>query len=439
MITLVDNTPTVVPSSSENEGLRLVANQSIGSLISHHPELLVFPQCLDDCEDDLKKQTICTMYENIDANGDRQMNITPTNVVGYIGVQDTKISICSRFSPKKGLGADYFLHYLLQKALSVNLFNLEHNYTEDDQVFDFLLLLFPGMLKQAIAQGLYKEYKTYSRNDANVKGGIEVVRHLRLNVPFNGNVAYRSREISYDNSVTELIRHTIEYIRSNQFGRTLLSSEMEIVECVSQIVTATPTYTKGDRNRIVRANQKPVAHPFYTKYKPLQNLCIRILRHQKIRYGDTSKRIYGILFDMSWLWEEYMAKILSDYTHPQNRKGTNPVYLGDNGAMIRFPDLYKGESDGVVLDAKYKNDIDRNDQHQVISYMYRLKSRYGGLLMPSKGKVNTHATDLLGYGKKLALHYLMIPQEAETYQDFVREINTSEEAFRYEIHSKTTN
>lgn len=99
--------------------------------------------------------------------------------------------------------------------------NLSHG-TSDEQLFNFLLYMFPKFLNEALSQGLYKEYKRNEYNDANVRGTIDINRHLRSNMPFNGRVAYRTREFSHDNHVTELIRHTIDYISKSRFGRTLL-------------------------------------------------------------------------------------------------------------------------------------------------------------------------------------------------------------------------
>ncbi len=35
------------------------------------------------------------------------------------------------------------------------------------------------------------------------------------------------------------------------------------------------------------------------------------LRYEKLKYGNDSKQIYGILFDGAWLWKEYLATILT--------------------------------------------------------------------------------------------------------------------------------
>lgn len=363
------------------------------------------------------------------------MHVQPTNIVGYFGVGDTNASIISRFSNTGGLDKDYFLHYLLQKALSVNIFNLEHSLSKDDQVFDFLMLLFPGFFKQALAQGLYKEYRGYARNDANVKGRIDVNRHLNLNAPFSGKVSYQSREISYDNNITELIRHTIEFMRTRELGRALLNADSDVADYVRQISASTPAYSKKDRNRIIRANLKPAKHPYFTKYRPLQNLCVRILRHESIRYGEEQDKVHGILFDMSWLWEEYLATLLPEYTHPKNRKGTDAIYLGENGALERYPDFYSGKVGGIVLDAKYKRNVDRNDEHQIIAYMYRLQSRYGGFLMPRIVAETTQPTQLLGYSQQIGKQYLVVPQDAGTYDEFCSSIDQFENMFVGRIES----
>ena len=63
-------------------------------------------------------------------------------------------------------------------------------------------------------KGVYKEYVKRQYNNTNISGTIDVARHVRSNIPFIGNVAYRTREFSYDNKLTQLVRHTIEKIQN---------------------------------------------------------------------------------------------------------------------------------------------------------------------------------------------------------------------------------
>lgn len=435
MIHLTDNSNETLRITNECEDVRLLANQTIESLVNSNPGLLVYPQCLKDCDDDLKKQYILSESEHIGKDQQRYMCLSTGNLVGFIGTPSTDISICSRFTGNNGLGQDYFLHYMLQRVLSINLFNLNHSISSEEQAFDFLILLFPTFLKDAVAQGIYKEYISVKRNDANVKGSIDISRHINKNIPFNGCIAYNSREISYDNSVTQLIRHTIECISMSDFGKAVLSSDKETIEAINQIKAATPSYSRNDRSAIIRANAKRVNHPFYTRYQDLQKICIRILRHQKIKYGVADSRINGILFDASWLWEEYLAKLLPSFKHPQNRKGTGMICLAKKNSLQRYPDFYNGEINGIVLDAKYKHAISRDDEHQVISYMYRLQSRLGGFLLPKESSTAKVSYSLLGYGNNLNIHYLQIPQTANSFIEFADTMHACEDAFITELSS----
>ena len=94
---------------------------------------------------------------------------------------------------------------------------------------------------------------------------------------------------------------------------------------------------------MIAENLKPIIHPYYTAYKPLQNLCLSILRHKKIGYGNSKNKAYGILFDGAWLWEEYLATILvpAGFKHPRNKAADGAIKVYDGNP--RYPDFYKGK------------------------------------------------------------------------------------------------
>ena len=207
------------------ERLLPFANTPVSSLVADRGKpLLVFPLSFQECEDCIGKQHLfdITPKEN-------RYVVKTGNLAGFIGLNDMYITIRSRFGTENG--DDYFLHYMLKKVLSVNLFNLKHTAT-DEQVFDFLLHLFPYFLNKALVQGLYKEYRRNEYNDCNLRGTIDISRHIKCNVPFNGRVAYRTREFSYDNHVTQLIRHTVEYIRTKRLGEMVLHTNVDTQENV---------------------------------------------------------------------------------------------------------------------------------------------------------------------------------------------------------------
>ena len=410
--------------------LQNIANRKIAELLDEHGNrVFVYPHSLFECEDETDKQILLSLQTTQSGNECKKAILETGNIAGFIGTNGLSLSIHSRFS--KDDAEDFFLHYMLNKELGINVVDLQHG-IRDGAVFDFLIYLFPKLLNEALAQGLYKAYRRNEYNDGNIKGSIGINRHLKSNMPFQGKVAYHTREFSYDNHVTELIRHTIEYIGKTKLGRNMLEKDAEMRSNVSSIVSATPKYSNRERERIINRNQRIVNHPYYSRYRPLQKLCLRILRHERIKYGDKAEKIHGVLFDVSYLWEEYLGTILmkQGFLHPNNKKGTGRIYLAKGDRLHRYPDYYR-QNDGMIIDAKYKRVIDtRDDINQMITYLYRLKGKRGIFIQPTDCAFEEKHYDLLGYGEenaaKVQIFKYPIPQGINHYKEFISEINKSE-------------
>lgn len=379
MIKLKDNSKKSINEINKNvlNSLKEISHKTIKH-IAENDNLLIFPNDLKTSKHISENNTIFNIYDN---------EIRTNNIMGFIGYNDTQIKITSRFASDD---KDYFLHYMLQKVLCFDIFNLEHS-TNKDYSFDFLIYLFIHFFKKAIRQGIFKNYQKREYNDANVRGVIDINRHLIKNIPFNGKIAYRTREYSYDNNLTQLIRHTIEYINSKNRGILNINEELKI--SILQMIEATSSYDKNKRQSIINKNLKKLNHPYFYEYEPLRKICIQILRHEQIKYGKEKDKIYGILFDGAYLWEEYIYTILKDldFKHPKNEE-KNGINLLDNRWEV-YPDFYN-DNKKIVLDTKYKrlnkdNDnekIDRNDKHQIISYVYTLGAEIGGFIYPCESE-----------------------------------------------------
>lgn len=416
-------------SAAHYSSLSRIANVPIKELSGKKSNLLVFPYEIDKSYgkiDELPIFEICGCPENLS-----EVKIETGNLMGFIGVGtgsgSVQLEISSRFSKSEN---DFFLHYMLGKVFCENLFRLNHN-ASNGSVFELLCFMFPLVLKNAVRQGMFKTYRTFERNDANVKGSLNISRHIRQNVPFGGKIAYKERTQVFDNPLTELVRHTIEFIKTKPVGKSILNSDSDTKSAVSQIVELTQNYSFHERQKVISENAKPVSHPFFTKWKPLQKLCLAILNHSKINYHSGEKSVCGLLFDGAWLWEEYLNTILSPlgFVHPENKihKGGLRMFKNDDDELTFdknyrriYPDFYK-ESE-YILDAKYKplqNGVGREDLYQVISYMHTMKISRGGFIFPDDGTdfENRHY-NLAGYGGKLDVLGMKIPQNAESFQKF---------------------
>ena len=401
--------------------------------LSREGNVFIFPSDLEYSPDLDKDQKILETVNR---------EIKTGNIIGFLGYGQERLTISSRFSNESN---DYFLHYLLQKVLHINLTSLDVALSREDKLYQLLMYLFPKYLQVALRKGLYKEYQRFSHNDSHVKGVIDVGNHLKKNLPFTGNIAYTTREFTYDNPLMQLIRHTIEFMKNQKsIGRGVLENLSTSRENVSEIIRVTPSYKLADRAKIIRLNQtKPLRHAYFREYRKLQELCLMILNREEHGLGYQEQKIHGILFDVSWFWEEYVYTLLpKGFIHPRNKDKTDGISVFSNRERKVFPDFYHKELK-IVLDAKYKEleftekGINREDLFQLISYSYILKAEKASLVFPSKHKVvDNEIGKLAGYGAMLKKLSIQIPQKASSYNEFYEMLGKSEKIFQNNIKQK---
>ena len=398
--------------------------------LSQEDSIFIFPNDLKnspDLDKDLK------ILETVN------QKIKTGNVIGFLGCGQERLTISSRFSSKSD---DYFLHYLLQKVLNINLTSLDVGLSYEDRLYQLLIYLFPKYLEGAMRKGLYKEYQRFSHNDSHIKGVIDVRNHLKKNLPFTGNIAYTTREFAFDNPIMQLIRHTIEYIKNQKsLGRGIIHSNRENI---TEIIRVTPSYKLADRAKIIQRNQtNPLRHAYFREYRKLQELCLMILNREKHGLGYQEQKIHGILFDVAWLWEEYVHTLLpKDFIHPRNKEKKDGISVFSGGKRKVYPDFYNRELK-TVLDAKYKKleltekGINRDDLFQLISYAYILQAEKAGLIFPSIEQiVSSEIGKVVGYGVLLKKWSIQIPQKASSYNEFYEMLGISEKIFQNNIKQK---
>ena len=393
--------------------------------------MFVFPEFVNEADDITKDQMILQGINDSYRSG---------NVMGFLGCGDERLIIESRFS---GNSEDFFFQYLLDRVLDFpNIVNLESDADQNNRLFNFLLFLFPHYLKTAMRKGLFKKYVRNRYNDGNIKGTIDIARHIEKNTPFIGNVAYSQREFSYDNDLMELVRHTIEFIKGKPYGNNLL---IRIKDEVKLVIEATPCYEQYDRQRIVEANKKnAVRHAYFREYLALQRLCLLILQHRKHQIGSGSRQIYGILFDGAWLWEEYVSSLIEDtFYHPMNKSGTGAQRLFGGNVGLIYPDFISRDNETrIIADAKYKpiDNIGNRDYLQVLAYMFRFDAKAGYYLYPEvagtddlqlwMNKGSTYEANVTPRDDiSLTKHGLKIPASAKSYDDFTDQMKISEKEF----------
>ena len=427
MLKISDNTE-IEQNNLAHSIINDLVNKSLSTL--DRERFIIFPPLLKDSDDLDEDNCIFRTF-----NGKTRT----CNIVGFLSDGENEIHIHSRFFESQN--EDYFLNYMLQKVLHYNVTINEISSSDNHSYYDLLVYLFPYYLEEAMRKGFYKEYVYHSYNDGNVRGQIDINRHIRKNVPFIGNIAYSTREYSFDNKLNQLIRHTIEKIEVTR--PFLLNESLTIRNNVKRIKELTPSYSHYDLEDVLFENKfNTIKHGFYEEYTQLQTLCLQILTDERIGFGANDQKVHGIIIDIAWLWEEYLNLLIKDhFYHPQNKVGTMPHYYFNNSNGKIYPDFIgKIPDNRVVADAKYKpqNNINNNDYSQILSYMFRFNCKQAYFLHPSKEEqhiilylmegVSAEATPTKNKDIKVEKIGLKIP-EANGYEKFVDRIKKSEKQF----------
>lgn len=425
MIQLKDNSD--VTQYKDDPLIQELLNRDLGNLSENN--FIIFPPVIKDSEDLDSKNFVFQQ---------RNCQIRTGNVVGVIKQGSEEVRIHSRFYDSDSIKEtdDFFLKYLLHQVLSMNVIRTNVNIDSDDSYYDLLAFMFPIYLNLAMEKGVYKEYVKNNYNDANVKGPINIARHIKNNTPFMGRIAYDAREHSYDNRLTQLIRHTIEKLNSDYTYD--FSSDFSTRDNMQNIIHETPSYLRIERFEVLSDNvDNPVRHGYYQEYYLLQKLCIQILNEEKVGFGNEDDEVNGIVIDMAWLWEEYLNTLLAEqFIHPENKKSQNGIQLFSDMKSTVYPDFYSNDKH-VVLDAKYKKldenerSINREDKYQIISYLHVLHAKKAGIAYPSRlGKTDKqNVGNLNGFGGSLFKLPLAIPRKVSTYDEFVSLMQENEKLF----------
>ena len=243
-------------------------------------------------------------------------------------------------------------------------------------MYDYMLLFwYKSKLLAAYEKGFYKTYRRFETNGERLKGSIDISRHIRLNAgQNNGKIASSYRENTVNNFLNHLIIAAYEYFKDKypELIEQNIENDLDIksiIECIKCEIGYSPMTSKS----LIKENNKPISHPYFTEYEDLRVICIKILRDEGISIWDAEEeKTKSILFYIPDLWEAYLEdklkehkEIVSDlYTQGKTPDGDDAIRVfgnvkaKDNKEFVQptYPDFvfFDGKNPYFVLDAKFR-------------------------------------------------------------------------------------
>lgn len=396
-----------VIDDNERELLKRFGGKSLEELTDKAGDAIVLLGDTHVGDSDRKSQPFFTFkaLNKKDNQGVDSFCLETGNLMGVLRFRDrekgtsVQVEVLSRFDKGEN---NFFLNYLLSKVYDFAL-GAESVSAQRSQLLEILLdIVFVRRLGEASQAGLLRHYREFRNNDWNFKGSLDLARHIRENIPLMHGIAYRKREIDLDVPVNRMILKAALTVNRRHPG--FFEGNRDAADALRQLRMGV---TEERDLRMVLSHRdcrEPVSHPFFREvWEPLRQIAKMILEDEQwtlFPEETTDDEVSGIVFDGSWLWEEYIATVLKrvGFSHSVSKNGTVerilPVF--EPGEKRFAPDFYRrhevrnedGETKCVydcVLDAKYKRSKPngtRCDVHQVLCYLLLTGAKLGGLVFP---------------------------------------------------------
>ncbi len=253
--------------------------------------------------------------------------------------------------------------YFLTTLLFHDKLNLSESSVpnDDKEMYDYLILFwYKEQLKKAFSKGYYKRYTYFKKNDDHMKGCIDVARHIKENIgQNNGKIAYTYRENSFNNPLNHLIIAAYKELK-RRFPALVednIESDLEFKKILTMIFSLNGD-TIYETQQIIRDNQQPISHPYYSEYEELRKTCLKILRDEKgsLWADNNSRKSKGFLCYVPDLWECYLGYVFYEHLSESCIKDQDQIMVFESGDVYSastYPDFYFGDPPYMILDAKF--------------------------------------------------------------------------------------
>lgn len=310
--------------------------------------------------------------------GNEQYRLRATSWIGTIKIPNHTITI----KPKIGN-----LNFFKMLAYSENLGDIQFlekvKIEEGKDLVDFMAKLFIESVQDIIQEGIYKNYVTVTEEIPTIKGKLLIVNNIR-----KPRISQEKFWCEYDELSCDILENQILLYCSQ------LLSELVVDDSIKErLIQVQHVFQKEGVSEVfldLYHLDMITYQKFNEHYEKVLELCEFILK--LAWYGDFSKEdtipIYGFLYNMNTLFQNFITKALRDEfsqfrikREPKKSRLLREITIIEEfdtktktiSAKILKPDIViQDKNTGItrlVIDTKYKkDDPTANDFYQSVAY-----------------------------------------------------------------------
>lgn len=229
--------------------------------------------------------------------------------------------------------------------------------TQSHCILEVLIKLFSERLFEQLRRGLIRRYETREENLSVLRGRLDVVQQMRVNIGNPERLYCRYQEFLEDIPLNQIfkaaLRRLLKVTRQVSSQR-LLAELLLMLDTVSDVPVAKLAWQEVHFDRM---NER---------YRPCYKLVELFLKNMPPDVTGGRYEGFSLFFDMNVLFEEYIGRTVqrvmrdSGVTVSLQGKGGNQRYVArdsnGNGAFAMKPDIVGARDGGYewILDTKWK-------------------------------------------------------------------------------------
>ncbi|VEU64864.1 McrC family protein [Mycoplasmopsis cynos] len=310
------------------------------------------------------------------------------------------------------------------KKMLESLMNFKHmsfNTSSQDSskmdIYDIFVLIYLNNIRELIKKGIKNTYHEVESNQNYIKGKLLIKEQINKNL-INKNKFY----IKYDSYNSNKPENKI--IKSVLLKLKKETKNINIQKTINNLlsyfldVESSKNFENDYRKIIFNKNN------FY--YKDIIEWSIIFLRNNSFINFSGNHNVKALLFNMHFLFESYISKIIEKTGHKKNYKTKlqdKSHWLFAYKKVPLRPDIVVNKSEKTyVIDVKWKtiekeSDISQSDFYQIFAYNAQYKSEKSYLIYPKYKNINSFRFFSSGDNNKLVLEIIFFDLTNDPFKE----------------------
>jgi 5-methylcytosine-specific restriction enzyme subunit McrC len=305
------------------------------------------------------------------------VTLTGGAYVGVISVPELDVYVTPKIEP---LAVFWMLAYADRL---VRFSQSEVAFATEDGVLEILGRLFARRTSLLVRRGLFRDYVERTENMPFVRGRLELLKDVRVNLGLHHQAICRFAELTANIPHNQLLRAVTEVLLRVKYRsggiREVLAWNL------AQLQEAEPAELLPRGFAAIHYSRLN-AH-----YEPVLRLAELIVRHVTIRHEVGFLRAPSFLVNMNVVYQEFLTRLIAEHAPSRGLRlvPARSIYLDEAHEVPLRPDIVLSDrkSIRVAIDAKYKRLDPEADIYQALAYAKALKLQRVALVYPADGEV----------------------------------------------------